>query len=300
MAEEHGLDRRSAVLTMNLAFALEQQGRIEEAVEFCERSRELHLKAFPDNPERAAIVAARQASLLAGQQRHRESLDLALEVVGMFRDVYGTKPHPYLANALTLMATPAMALEEFEMAAEAGAEALGIYEQVYGEEHQALLVLLDNQSQVLLRLARYDEVLEAATRGLRIAERQGDRADWLRAEFLRRSADALLDLGRHVEAQEFAAEAISFVASSEGRARTDTAVLARTTIAESLALRDLAEEAEAVYRQAWEEAADPAASSGARMIVAGRISKFFERQGRAEEAASWRRLSEAVEASGNR
>ncbi len=287
-AEQHGLDRRRAVLTMNLAVALEKLGRIEEAVEFCEQSRVLHEQVFPDSPERTAIVVSRVSSLQHEQGRYEESLETAQQAVAMFRELYGDKPHPYLANALTLIAPPAMKLERFELAEKASAEAIGIYEKAYGKDHSALMVLLSNQVQLLLRLSRDEEALAVAARGAELAFERGERADWLRGEFLRQQADAALALERFDDAERMATRAISFAEASTGRMQPGTLPLARTTRAESFHLRELLDEAEASYREAWEDAQDERVGGEIRSKVAKRIADFYERLGRAEEAAVWR------------
>ncbi|TDB83132.1 tetratricopeptide repeat protein [Actinomadura sp. KC216] len=305
-----------AASSRNLAMALAQLGRWEEALEAITQAVQIRRQLAETRPDaflpKLTISLNTQSVCLSNLGRREEALEAITEAVTTYRTLAETRSDAFLRDLAMLLNNQSGSLSDlgrWEEALEAISEAVRIYRALVEARPDAFLpdlaMSLNNQSGRLSELGRHEEALEAITQAVEIRRRLVEaRPDAFLPDLamsLNNQSNRLSELGRHEEALEAITQAVE-IRRRLVEARPDAFLpnLAMSLNNQSNHLSNLGRREEAleaiseavtIYRALVEARPDAFLPDLARSLH--NRSKHLGRLGRQEEAL--RSIAEALE-----
>ncbi|MET9631737.1 FxSxx-COOH system tetratricopeptide repeat protein [Lentzea sp. NPDC006480] len=157
----------------NLGRVLSRQNRHDEARRQLERS--LAIYEAHDDPVNAAISMHGLGHALACLDRREEALELHEKAYAVMRSTYGTH-HPWIATALSNIATTLYELQRSAEAQPLAEQALAIYEDFYGPDHPLVGACLGRLGRIFTDLGDHGAAYPCFERALAIQERNNGAA----------------------------------------------------------------------------------------------------------------------------
>ncbi|CAG9461918.1 unnamed protein product [Pedinophyceae sp. YPF-701] len=177
----HGDESTAAASILNaLGNVMQDQNKLDEAMRLCERALRIREQAYGPEHTDVAATLGNMANVMRQQGRPDDAMRLYERALQIDEQVYGPE-HSEVAKTLVNMGgamheqdklDDAMRLrDKLDEAMRLYERALQIQEQVYGPEHSALAVTLNNLANVMGDQNKLDEAMRLYERVLRIQEK---------------------------------------------------------------------------------------------------------------------------------
>ena len=143
----------------NMGLALSGMGQYHEAMQYIEMAKPIIAKSYGLQSQAMANNLINQQKILSDQGRKYGSIELQLESINIFRQIFKESPTVPLALAYNNIGSSYMELEELELAGHYLDQSLDLYTSIFDESHPSTFITRYNQAQLLYKKGRYDEAI---------------------------------------------------------------------------------------------------------------------------------------------